>query len=388
MVGKAINALSVEKLLPAAPARLFKLARKALLPDYLNRTTHEVLSELTDNEMLQAVLTGRWGDSGVAPKQSSFIIHSLIAGHYLRGAYYPVGGASRMAETIIPVIQRSGGEVFTYANVDQILVEKGRARGVRMADGTEINAPVVISNAGVNNTFGRLLPAAVARKQGYRKQLDKVTPSIGHLGLYIGIRESAAALGLPKTNFWIYPDVNHEENLAAFAANPDAPFPAVYISFPSAKDPSWESRYPNTATIEIVAPACFELFEKWQDEPWGKRGAAYDDMKQNFTERLLEQLYEKLPQLRGKIDYCELSTPLSTDFFCFYQRGEMYGLNHDPQRFEQDWLRPKTRIGGLYLTGQDILSCGVSSAMFAGLLTATSVLGLRGVGLLREFARS
>ena len=388
MVGKAINALSVEKLLPAAPARLFKLARKALLPDYLNRTTHEVLSELTDNKMLQAVLTGQWGDSGVAPKQSSFIIHSLIAGHYLHGAYYPVGGASRMAETIIPVIQYSGGEVFTYAKVDQILVENGRARGVRMADGTEINAPVVISNAGVNNTFGRLLPAAVARKQGYPRQLDKVTPSIGHLGLYIGIRESAAALGLPKTNFWIYPDVNHEENLAAFAANPEAPFPAVYISFPSAKDPSWESRYPNTATIEIVAPAYFELFEKWRDEPWGKRGTAYDDMKQNFTERLLEQLYEKLPQLRGKIDYCELSTPLSTDFFCFYQRGEMYGLNHDPQRFEQDWLRPKTRIGGLYLTGQDILSCGVSSAMFAGLLTATSVLGLRGVGLLREFARS
>ena len=104
------------------------------------------------------MLTGQWGDCGVPPKESSFLIHALIAGHYLHGAYYPVGGASRMAETIIPVIQRSGGEVFTYASVEEILTRGKRATGVRMADGTEIKAPIVISNAGVFNTFERLLP--------------------------------------------------------------------------------------------------------------------------------------------------------------------------------------------------------------------------------------
>jgi all-trans-retinol 13,14-reductase len=386
-VGKAMNTFSVEKLLPTAAARLFKLARKRLLPEYLNRTTDEVLSDLTDNEKLKAVITGQWGDSGVSPAESSFIIHGLIAGHYMNGAYYPVGGASRMAETIIPVIQRSGGDVFTYASVEQILVKRNRAYGVRMVDGTEITAPVVISNAGVYNTFEQLLPKKVSRRHGYAKRLRTVAPSIGHLGLYIGIKESAAQLGLPKTNFWIYPNEKHEENLAAFAANPAAPFPAVYISFPSAKDPSWESRYPNTATIEVVAPANFELFERWKDQPWGKRGAEYDSLKVSFTDRLLEALYEKLPQLRGKIDYCELSTPLSTDFFCYYRRGEMYGLKHDPQRFDQPWLKPKTRVKGLYLTGQDILSCGVSAAMFAGFLSAISVLGVRSAGLLRDFAK-
>ena len=291
-----------------------------------------------------------------------------------------------MAETIIPVIQQGDGEVFTYANVADILVKRNRACGVRMADGTEISAPVVISNAGVFNTFGRLLPASVTRRNGYHKLIKRVKPSIGHLGLYIGIKQSAKELGLPKTNFWIYPDANHRENLAAFAADHTAPFPAVYISFPSAKDPSWESRYPNTATIEIVAPANFDTFARWKGEQWGKRGEDYDRLKEHFTERLLESLYEKLPQLRGKIDYCELSTPLSTDFFCAYGKGEMYGLNHDPQRFEQEWLRPKTKIRGLYLTGQDVLSCGVGGAMFGGFLCAVSVLGLASVGLLKKFA--
>ena len=66
----------------------------------------------------------------------------------------------------------------------------------------------------------------------------------------------------------------------------------------------------------------------------------------------------------------------------------MYGLTHDPKRFEQDWLRPKTRISGLYLTGQDVLSCGVGGAMFAGFTTALSALGVReGARLLKRFGK-
>ncbi len=386
MVGNAVQALTVEKLLNGVPGKLAALGRKALLPSYVNKTTYEVLRELTDNELLIAVLTGQWGDNGVPPQQSSFLIHGLIARHYLRGAYYPVGGASRIAETIIPVIQKSGGELFTYANVESILVKRNRAIGVKMQDGTEIHAPTIISNAGVFNTFEHLLPEKTSRKFGYNKRLKKVEPSIAHLGVYIGLKETAEQLDLPKTNFWIYPDSDHTSNLEAFRQDVESEFPAVYISFPSAKDPSWQTRYPGTATIEIVAPAFFEHFEAWKDEPWGKRGDDYNALKERLTDRLLAHLYDKLPQLRGKIDYCELSTPLSTDFFCFYGRGEMYGLAHDPQRFEQSWLRPKTQVPGLYLTGQDVLSCGVGGAMFAGFASALSVLGLKGApGLLNRF---
>ena len=107
-------------------------------------------------------------------------------------------------------------------------------------------------------------------------------------------------------------------------------------------------------------------------------------MKARLSDQLLEALFEKLPQLRGKIDYHELSTPLSTDWFCRYPRGEIYGLDHDPERFEQDWLKPKTDIPGLYLTGQDIVSCGVTGAMVGGLLTAVKVGGLKGWLLARR----
>ncbi len=387
-VSNAMPAFIGRKLLPGWINKAMQLVGKGKLPSFFNERTVDVLRRLTSNKKLIAVLTGQWGDNGLPPEQSSFMVHALIARHYMHGGYYPIGGSSRIAETMIPQIQATGGELFTYAEVTEILVENGRATGVRMKDGTEIRAQRVISNAGVNNTFEHLLPEATAKATGYLDNLRQVRPSMTHLGMYIGIADTAANLNLPQTNFWIYQDENHEKNVNNFLADSSKPFPVVYVSFPSAKDPSWDARYPNRATIEIVAPAKFEWFEQWKDETWGKRGEDYDALKKAFSERLLKVLYEKLPQLHGKIDYYELSTPLSTDFFCFYKKGEIYGLDHDPQRFNQDWLKPKTEIPGLYLTGQDVMTAGVVGAAMSGFMTACSVLGLSASWKLQKQMRS
>jgi len=343
----------------------------------LFKTTYDVLSELTDDKDLIAVLCGQWGDMGLPPKQSTFLVHSMIVRHYLYGGFYPVGGSWKIADSIIPKIQASGGEVFTYARVSQIVVEDGRVRGVEMNDGHRIECGCVISSAGVGNTFNELLPGKVAETAGYTRRLDTVEPSFAHLGVYIGLKGTAKELGLPKTNFWIYPDNDYDGAVERFMANADEAFPVVYISFPSAKDPDYLNRHPGTATIEIVAPAPYQWFEKWHDKTWGKRGEDYEAFKEGLGERLMEYLYERLPELRGKVDYYEVSTPLSTNWFGGYQKGELYGLSHTPKRMQQKWLRPKTSIPGLWLTGQDILTCGVTGAMMAGMLTTTSIVGMR-----------
>ena len=348
------------------------------------QTTWDVLSKLTDNRDLIATLCGQWGDMGMPPKRSPFMAHAMIARHYLYGGYYPVGGAWQIAETIIPKIQAAGGEVFTYARVEEITVAEGKVSGVRMQDGHEIECECVISSAGVDNTFNQLLPKRETEQAGYGKLMDTVQPSVGHLGVYVGLKGTAEEIGLPRTNYWIYPSNDYDGALDAFLEDPEAPFPIVYISFPSAKDPDYENRHPGTATIEIVAPAPYEWFEKWRDETWGQRGDDYEAFKQEFGERLMETLYDKVPEARGKVDYWEVSTPLSTNWFGGYQRGELYGLAHTGERLEQDWLRPKTRIPGLWLTGQDILTCGVTGAMMAGMITTMSLVGPRKMGPLMK----
>ncbi|MBZ0173486.1 MAG: NAD(P)/FAD-dependent oxidoreductase, partial [Phycisphaerales bacterium] len=283
-VGKAMPLHTMSRMLKPWQRTLVAPLLRWKTPDLLNRTTWDVLSDLTQDRDLIAVLCGQWGDMGLPPKKSAFLIHALIARHYLFGGYYPVGGSWKIAETIIPQVQKSGGEVFTYARVKRIVVEGGRTRGVEMEDGTRIDCGCVISSAGVANTFERLLPGPVVRDAGYDRLLPHVKPSAAHLGVYIGLKGTAAELGLPKTNFWIYPDNDYDAATARFMDSPtydpqQTPFPVVYISFPSAKDPDYENRRPGTATIEIVALAPYAWFEHWKDTPWGKRGDDYDAFK-------------------------------------------------------------------------------------------------------------
>ena len=80
------------------------------------------------------------------------------------------------------------------------------------------------------------------------------------------------------------------------------------------------------------------------------------------------------PNLKNKISYSELSSPLSTRDMAHYEFGELYGVNHTPSRFKQKWLKPKTPIKNLYLTGQDITTVGLPSALMSGMLTSSALL--------------
>ena len=176
-------------------------------------------------------------------------------------------------------------------------------------------------------------------------ELKTVPPSMAHLCLYAGVKQSGAELGLTGTNLWIHPTLDHDANMARFASDPTAPLPLMFISSPSAKDPDFEKRHPGHATMEVVCPASYDCFARWEDSRWRRRGQDYDDFKQRITERLRNGLEEHVPAVRGKLDWVELSTPLSTRHFMNYQRGEAYGVSATPARFRLRCLTPHMRCG-------------------------------------------
>ncbi len=369
---RASNGFFTER---ALPPLLGALARPFMTRDFRkwsDRTTHDVLQSLGASPELQGVLAAQYGDYGLPPKQSSFAIHATVAKHYLDGGNYPVGGASAIANTIAPTIEQAGGRIVVAADVERVIVESGRAVGVRLKDGAEARARVVVSSAGVMTTFAALLrpedaPWAVPRRR-------EVQPSVSHVCLYLGMKATGAELGLRQTNLWIYPGYDHDAIVARYLADRSAPLPVTYVSFPSTKDPDWERRFPGRSTIEAVGLAPFEWFAPWKDGRWRRRGPEYDALKSEMTERLLANVHAQVPSLRGRIDVQELSTPLSTRHFCNYETGEIYGIDHTPERFRLTWLRPHTPLKGFFLTGQDIVTDGVGGALMAGVLTASAIL--------------
>ncbi|MEZ4462681.1 MAG: NAD(P)/FAD-dependent oxidoreductase [bacterium] len=262
----------LEKLLPPAISALIGGQVTANFDKIASKTTEEVLDGLTDNALLRAVLTTQWGDYGLPPSRSSFAMHAMVAAHYFYGAYYPVGGSSRIAESILPVIEEAGGKVLVRATVSSVLVENNTAVGVKMEDGREIRAPFIVSNAGASNTFEHLVPPSVRQKFGLTDVFRKVRPSAAHLCLYLGFDETADALGLERANLWITPDEELDHNIARSARESSAPLPVVYVSFPAAKDPDFTRKFPGKATVEAITNVRnMRWVAKWET-PWKQRG--------------------------------------------------------------------------------------------------------------------
>ncbi|POI19296.1 hypothetical protein CIB84_016958 [Bambusicola thoracicus] len=128
------------------------------------------VARLTANRDLRALLSYLF--YGTAPCDSSFLVNVLMVHHYQRGAWYPRGGASEIAFHTVPLIERAGGAVLVRATVTRILVSPdGTAVGVAVQKGgeeeeVEIQARIVISDAGTFNTFGKLLPAPLRAHPG------------------------------------------------------------------------------------------------------------------------------------------------------------------------------------------------------------------------------
>lgn len=364
--------------MPRWMGKIYNRLRPWLLPKAFFQTTREVLEGMTDNQELISVLTGQWGDYGQVPTDSAFLMHALIAKHYMAGGAYPIGGAAAIAREIIPTIQQSGGEVFTYAEVKELLVENDRACGVMMSNGDTLRADIVVSNTGYFTSMNKFLPARYRNKFGVQQWNQQVQHSSAHLCVYAGFKGTAKELGINTTNLWIYPDGDHEGNVQRFLADKHSDFPLIYISFPSAKDPDWQRRYPGKSTVEIVTVANWDWFQSWNGTTWQQRGDDYQAEKDKIQHKLMEVLFARMPQLRDAVDYVELSTPLSTQFFQRNERGEIYGLDHFNDRFEKDFLHPQTPLKNFYLTGVDVMTAGVGGGLMGGVMTTMCMNGLRG----------
>ena len=200
-----------------------------------------------------------------------------------------------------------------------------------MADGREFHADLVISDAGARNTFQRLVrqPQPILQRPGTRPRLPRALEPL----YWRETKRARPGTELARISGYIRQAPDHDANLARFLGDPSAPFPVLYISFPSAKDPEFERSHPGRATLEAVVFAPYEWFARWEDSRWKHRAAEYDAFKQALAGRIQREVERHVPAVAGKIDHAELSTPLTTRHFMNYQQGEAYGLAATPERF-------------------------------------------------------
>ncbi|HSH04521.1 MAG TPA: FAD-dependent oxidoreductase, partial [Anaerolineae bacterium] len=293
--------------------------------------------------------------------------------HLPHGRPPPAARAGEIGYRWLQVVAEGGGWTRVRADVTDILIEKGVAVGVRLADGEEIRADQVVSAIGVANTIRHLLPESYRNEKWAQSVLD-LRPSYAHVCLYIGFKGDIRKAGATAANKWFYHswDMNQDVWRIDGEAEGWPPAPVLYCSFGSLKNPTHEPGPEQRHMGEVITFVPWEVFAPWQGTDWRKRGAAYDGLKEEMQGRLLQQFLEHMPGLRGMVDYVELSTPLSTDHFVRPQMGSIYGLEPTGERFQNEWLRPASPIPNLYFGGSEVSAVGVIGAMMGGVLAAAA----------------
>jgi all-trans-retinol 13,14-reductase len=346
------------------------LARK--VKPHLEQRTRPVLASLTDDPRLRTIFAGQWGYYGSTPSHSAFAMQALVVKHFLWGGYYPKGGSQQIASTLLGTVHQAGGWTRIMADVERVLVESGRAVGVRLKGGEEIRAPIIISGAGAHRTV-RFLPEEV-QKQDWAESIFALKPAPAHVALYLGFKGNIRAAGATAANQWYWETWDSEDEgwkVTADGALPRAP--VLYTSFGSLKDPEHAGRAGDEHhTAEVVTFVPWETFVPWLDKRWRRRGDEYEALKQRMTDRLLEQLFQRLPGLKPMLDYVELSTPVTTEHFVRPSHGSIYGLEPTPERFANPHLKPRFPVPGLFLAGSDVAAVGVIGAMMGGLLAGVA----------------
>lgn len=340
-------------------------------------STGEYLNRHFSDLKLRALLASQWGDYGLPPSMSSFMIHAVVVQHYLGGGYYPVGTSESIADGIMEEIRLGGGEARINHEVTEICVSNKKVTGVKARrrrgdswEEFEFEAPIVISGAGARTTYLKLLQGQ-ERLLPFLPQLRAIEPGYANVTLFLGLSESPAKLGVVGENYWIYDTLDHDEVFKKRNELAEGKARFAYLSFPSMKDP--KSR---THTAEVIAPIDHAVFKEWEGERWKKRGEEYENFKTTIADTLLDLVEKHVPNLRSIIAYRELATPLSTEHFTAHPKGEIYGIPATPARLEYDWLSAKTPIDGLYLTGVDVAAHGIGGAVMGGIISTIAVQGL------------
>ncbi|XP_037112362.1 all-trans-retinol 13,14-reductase isoform X1 [Syngnathus acus] len=389
--GRGIWFMALLKYLPAFLAELLVRSGvvKYLSPFYkmANRSLTRVVNELTENEDLRAVFSYIFGTYGNMPKEASFAMHSLLVMHYLNGAWYPKGGASEIAYHMIPVIEKAGGAVLVRAPVNRILFNHAReACGVSVMKGQEevhIHAPIVISNAGIFNTYQTLLPKELQAVPAIQKQLSMMKHGAGGLSIFVGLDGTKEELGLKADNYWIFQESNLDQLMIKYRDSSreesSKNIPLLFVASPSAKDPTWEERSPGSkSTLSLVSFANYDWFEEWKDDKVTNRASDYKELKRAFIETALQVVLDVFPKItKDKVEYIDAGTPITNTHYIGAPKGEIYGADHGMERFTPELsanVRPQTPFKNLYLTGQDVFVCGFAGALAGALVCGSAIL--------------
>lgn len=261
---------------------------------------------------------------------------------------YPIGGGKAIVDALVRGLEKYGGRLKLGAHVEEILVEAGTVQGVRLRNGEVLEAPIVISNATLWDTYSHLLKPEHL-PPAYR-QAALETPAVeSFMHLHLGIR----AEGLEHLT-------GHHVVVHQSDRDITEPGNTCMISIPSVWDASLAP-----VGHHVVHAYTLEPYEGWV------RDRTYEAKKRERSQSLFRALERVIPDVRDRIVLELIGTPLTHARYLRRYQGT-YG----PAIAVGQGMFPSchTPIKGLYRVGDSTMpGIGVPAVAASGILCANTL---------------
>jgi phytoene desaturase len=261
--------------------------------------------------------------------------------HYLErewGIHYALGGTGAIVNGFGRLLEELGAKVHLNCGVSEILVEGGKATGVRLADGTVHKADVVISNADVAWTYLKLIPSRY-RRTNTDQYIGRLKYSMSLFVIYFGTKRRYTDTRLAHHNIIL--SERYQELLRDIFDRKVLPDDfSLYLHMPTITDPTMAP--PGHEAFYVLSP----VPHLGANVDWSKKAKPYRDTIMQF----LEENY--LPDLQANIVAEHYIDPLHFQNTLSSHLGSAFSVQ--PILTQSAWFRPHNRsedVENLYFVG-------------------------------------
>jgi phytoene desaturase len=310
---------------------------KALSTMDLGRSVHGVLSRYFKNEDLMIAMSFQAKYLGMSPWDcpGAFTILSYIEHEF--GIYHPMGGVHKITEAMATAAAEDGAKIFLDSPVSCVLTKGDVTTGVRLVDGTTIDADHVVMNAdfahGMLNLF-----APHERHRYTAKKLNAMKYSCSTFMIYLGLSKK---YDMPHHNIFFSADYKKNvDQIFKDKAIPDDP--SFYIQNASATDPSLAPAGKSAIYVLVPAPNLAHSSVDWSVE------------KKRLRDRVIGLIKERteMKDIERHIEVERIITPEEWELDMLVHNGAVFNLAHSLDQML--YLRPHNRLEGyknVYLVG-------------------------------------
>ena len=326
--------------------------------EILTGSASRLLDRWFESEQLKATLaTDAIIGAKAAPSMpgTAYVLFHHVMGECngVRGVWgYVRGGMGGISEALASATRERGGEIRLEAPVRKILVDGGRARGVVLADGTEIPCPIVVSGCDPSVTFLDLIDPAVLPDE-FRESVARIDYSSASLKINVALEEVPDFRALPGA----HPSPHHRGtiHIAPTMDYIEQAYDDVKYDRPS-RNPVIEATIPSVVDPTVAARGLHLMSMFTQYFPYQPCEGTLEDAKTAFADRCFDIMNEYAPNFRRSVIARQVLAPRDIEERFGLTGGNIFqGAMTPDQLF---FLRPiagyadyRTPLKGLYLCG-------------------------------------